>query len=88
MANIYVIVSQEYIQESMWRQSIVGAFSTRESAVAYLEGEGYAQEGHSGNTWSWGWGTNAEIVEVPLDAAHGDLSIHEGIWSCVADVSW
>lgn len=69
MAIAYIIVASEYVGDDEWNKRIIGVFTDRESACDFLAANGYhdkTDDGY-GNYWSWGWGTDAEIVERPLD---------------------
>lgn len=79
---IYNVFATGYSGSEQWTHRLIGAFSTFESACTYLEQNEYHPTGESRTHWEWGWGSEAEIVETPLDEVDGSpLAGEGGVWS-------
>lgn len=44
-----------------------GAFSTFDAACDFLSSHDYTSQSSDNTYWEWGWGTTADIIEIPID---------------------
>lgn len=87
MSNAYIVLLDGYVGDDERRLELIGVFDTLAQAQEVLADDGYRLSSQSGNEWgySWGWGTDATIVEVPMNQS-SSCSSHGGSawWDCLS----